>query len=67
MSWWTKARTFWSETKAEMSKVTFPSRDEVTNTTVVVLVASVVFAVYLWVSDLVINWLYQSIFDFFST
>ena len=67
MNWWTKARTFWSETKAEMSKVTFPSQDEVINTTIVVLVASFVFAVYLWLSDLVINWLYQSIFEFFST
>jgi len=67
MSWWTKARTFWAETKAEMSKVTFPSREEVINTTVVVLIASFAFAVYLWVSDLVINWLYHSIFDFFST
>ena len=67
MSWWNKARAFWTETKAEMSKVTFPSREDVINMTMVVWVASFVFAAFLWVSDLVINWLYQSIFDFFTT
>lgn len=67
MSWWSRARTFWTETKAEMSKVTFPSREDVINLTMVVLVASFVFAAFLWLSDLLINWLYQSIFDFFTT
>jgi preprotein translocase subunit SecE len=38
---------------AEMKKVTWPNRDEVVGTTVVVLIATVVFAVYLWGCDVV--------------
>ena len=37
-----------------MKKVSFPSRDEVVGTTIVVIVTSVIFAIYLWVADLLI-------------
>jgi len=50
-----RTRRFLSEVRTEMSKVSFPSRDEVVGTTVVVLVASVIFAIYLWVADLAIS------------
>ena len=60
-----KMRSFLTETRSEMKKVTFPSREEVVGTTIVVLVASVIFAFYLWVADLVIlqvfEWIYQVI------
>jgi preprotein translocase subunit SecE len=56
-----KARQFFAsipqflrEVRGEMVKVSFPSRDEVVGTTVVVLVTSFVFAFYLWIADLVI-------------
>jgi preprotein translocase subunit SecE len=54
---------FLPEVVAEMRKVTFPSRQEVIGTTGVVLVTSVIFAVYLWGVDLVVlrayEWLFQ--------
>ena len=53
--------TFFSETRSEMKKVTFPSRAEVTSTTIVVIVASIVFALFLWVSDMAIIKIYQLI------
>ena len=53
--------TFFTETRSEMRKVTFPSRAEVTSTTIVVIVASIVFALFLWVSDIVIIRVYQLI------
>jgi len=60
-----RMRSFLTETRSEMKKVTFPSRDEVVGTTIVVLVASVIFAIYLWLADLVIlqafEWIYQVI------
>jgi preprotein translocase subunit SecE len=65
MSWLEKSRNFLAETRAEMKKVTFPSRDEVVATTMVVLVASFVFAVYLWLADLVIVKVYDAILNFF--
>ena len=55
---------FLPEVVAEMRKVSFPSRQEVIGTTGVVLVTSVIFAVYLWGVDLVIlrlyDWLFQA-------
>ena len=42
---------FLPEVVAEMKKVTFPSRPEVIGTTGVVLVTSVIFAVYLGIAD----------------
>jgi preprotein translocase subunit SecE len=50
---------FLSEVKAEMKKVSFPSREEVIGTTVVVLVTSFIFAFYLWLADLVIVQLFK--------
>ena len=49
--WWFSTRDFFRETNAEMKKVTWPSRPEVVGTTVVVLVATIIFAVYLWGCD----------------
>jgi preprotein translocase subunit SecE len=61
MNWWTKTRTFLTEVRSELRKVTFPSREEVIGTTIVVIVTSVLFAVYLWGADQVISRLYTMI------
>jgi preprotein translocase subunit SecE len=56
MNGWIKnTKDFLAETRLEMRKVSFPSRDEVVATTVVVLVTSTVFAIYLWIADIVIQ------------
>jgi preprotein translocase subunit SecE len=51
--WITSTREGWNNVIAEMKKVTWPGRSEVVATTVVVIIATVVFAVYLWGCDLV--------------
>jgi preprotein translocase subunit SecE len=51
--WVTTLREGYKDVLAEMKKVTWPSRNEVVSTTVVVIVATVVFAVYLWGCDVV--------------
>jgi preprotein translocase subunit SecE len=61
MNWWTRIRTFLSEVRAEMKKVTYPSRDEVVATSIVVVVASFIFGIFLWISDIVIVKLYEGI------
>jgi preprotein translocase subunit SecE len=66
MNWWIKAKEFLSEVRSEMRKVTFPTRDEVVATTIVVLITSFVFAVFLFVADRVIIWGYQSIVKVFG-
>ena len=50
---------FLPEVITEMKKVTFPSRDEVVGTTVVVIITSFIFAFYLWAADLVIVQLFK--------
>ena len=66
MNWFTKAKEFLSEVRAEMRKVTFPTRDEVVGTTIVVLITSFVFAVFLFAADWLIIRAYQGIVRWFG-
>ena len=52
-AWVATTREFFRDTAAEMKKVTWPTRTEVIGTTTVVIVATIVFAVFLWGCDLV--------------
>jgi preprotein translocase subunit SecE len=54
-AWWDRARTFLTEVRAEMKRVTWPGRREVYATTVVVILVSVFFGLYLWGVDLIIS------------
>jgi preprotein translocase subunit SecE len=61
--WWDNSRTFLTEVRNEMRRVTWPSRREVYATTLVVILTSAFFGLYLWGLDLaltwVINWFYR--------
>jgi preprotein translocase subunit SecE len=61
--WMSSTKDFWRDTSSEMKKVTWPARQEVISTTVVVVVTTIVFAVFLWACDQVfgsgIVWLLQ--------
>ena len=57
-----RSKTFLTEVRGEWKKVTKPPRREVMQTTAVVLVTSFVFAIYLWLSDRVIQWVYEETF-----
>ena len=61
--WFKKIKDFLAETRLEMRKVSFPSRDEVVATTVVVLITSFVFAVFLFAADQVIIHAYQGVVE----
>ncbi len=67
MEWWNKSKTFFSEVVTEMKKVTFPSRDEVVGTTVVVIITSFVFAIFLYVADFAIVKAYEQILKVFGS
>jgi preprotein translocase subunit SecE len=60
--WWGRSRRFLAEVRNELSRVTWPSRKEVYATTLVVILTSIFFGVYLYGIDLVLNalmgWLY---------
>ncbi len=61
--WWLTTREFFRDTNAEMQKVSWPSRNEVMGTTVVVIAATILFALYLWGCDL----LFYKAIDFLFT
>lgn len=56
-NWVEKARVFLAEVVAEVKRASFPSRDELIGTTLVVLITSAVFAAFLWVADIGITWI----------
>jgi preprotein translocase subunit SecE len=60
--WWGRSRRFLSEVRNELGRVTWPSRKEVYATTLVVILTSIFFGIYLYGIDLVLNaimgWLY---------
>ncbi len=50
-----RTKSFLSDVRNEMRKVTFPSRKEVQATTMVVIVTVIIFGVYFFVIDYVIG------------
>ena len=60
-----RMRLFLSEVRNELKRVTWPSQAEVYATTVVVILTSVFFGVYLWGVDLlltqIIDWIYRTL------
>jgi preprotein translocase subunit SecE len=64
--WWLVTRDFFRETSSEMKKVTWPTRQEVVGTTVVVVVATLIFALYLWGCDVVFFKLIDFLFHRFG-
>ena len=61
-----RTRTFLTEVRNELKRVTWPSQKEVYATTVVVILVSIFFGVYLFVLDLVFNNAVQWIFRRFG-
>jgi preprotein translocase subunit SecE len=51
--WVNSTREFFRDTASEMKKVTWPTKNEVVGTTTVVIVATIVFALFLWGCDVV--------------
>ncbi len=61
--WWTRGRSFLSEVRGELRRVTWPSRKEVYATTIVVIVTSIFFGVYLWGLDLFFTRVVTALFE----
>jgi len=54
-SWPERIKSFYSDVRTEMKKVTSPSRKEVQGTTTVVIITVFLFAFFFWVVDLAIS------------
>jgi preprotein translocase subunit SecE len=65
--WWGRSRRFLAEVRNELGRVTWPSRREVYATTLVVILTSIFFGVYLYGIDLVLNGIMGWLFRTFGT
>ena len=65
-TWWANSRSFFTEVRNEMKRVTWPSKREVYATTVVVIIFSAFFGLYLWGLDLAFNWFVNWVFKQFG-
>ena len=54
---WGRITEFLSEVKAELKKVSYPTRDETVGSTSVVVVFCVIMSLYLSMTDSVLVWL----------
>ncbi|MCJ7680105.1 MAG: preprotein translocase subunit SecE [Candidatus Aminicenantes bacterium] len=54
--WYKRFIPFLREVRSEVKKVTWPSRKEVYNTTLVVIFATLFFGFYLFLMDIIFSW-----------
>lgn len=59
--WLANVRQFWREVAREMKQVSWPTRTEVVNTTIIVVVAVFFFAFYLFAADIFFSYLIKGI------
>jgi preprotein translocase subunit SecE len=57
-----KIKKYLKETAAELRKMTFPSKDELVGSTIVVIVVSLIVAVFIGVVDRVLTLMIRTIF-----
>jgi preprotein translocase subunit SecE len=53
--WAGRSKQFYGDVRGEMRKVSWPSRQEITGTTIVVITAVFFFGTYLWLVDLLLK------------
>ena len=64
--WWKRSTEFIAEVRNEMKRVTWPSQREVYATTVVVILTSAFFGLYLFGVDIALGAIVQQIFTRFG-
>ena len=65
-SWPERIKTFYTDVRTEMRKVTAPSWKEVRATTTVVIITVAIFAFYFWVIDFFIQKGVSAMFNLFK-
>jgi preprotein translocase SecE subunit len=60
-NWLTNIRQFWHDVNAEMKMVSWPVRNEVVNTTIIVVIAIFFFAAYLYAADQFFSYLIEGL------
>jgi preprotein translocase subunit SecE len=65
-SWPQRTKSFYTDVRTEMKKVSTPSMKEVQATTIVVLIAVALFGVFFWVTDMFLTWGVNRIMTYFK-
>ncbi len=60
-NWLAGVRQFWREVIREMKQVSWPTRPEVVNTTIIVVISVFFFAFYLFTADIAFTYLIKGI------
>ena len=59
--WYKRLILFLRDVKAEIKKVTWPSKNEVYSTTIVVILATIFFGIYLYTLDIIFSWMISQV------
>jgi len=62
---WVRFREYISEVRVEMKRVTWPSKQEIYGTTVMVVLTTFIFGIYFWVCDQAFSNAVSKILKFF--
>jgi preprotein translocase subunit SecE len=57
-----KITKFFNDVKVEMAKVSWPTREELINSTMIVAVVSILFTIFIFVADLILSRVIQLFF-----
>jgi preprotein translocase subunit SecE len=57
-----KIKNFLKEVKVEMSKVVWPTRQELINSTIIILIVTAFFSIFIGLNDFIFNHLIKIIF-----
>ena len=61
-----KSKQFYLDVRSEMKKVSWPSRDEVFGTTMIVIASVFFFGIYLGVVDAILSQGFKVVLEYFS-
>jgi preprotein translocase subunit SecE len=64
--WYKRFIPFLREVRAELKKVTWPSRNEIYSTTLIVIIATFFFGFYLYFMDVIFSWVIAHIKGLFG-
>ena len=64
--WYKRFGNFLKDVKSEIKKVTWPSKNEVVSTTIVVIAATIFFGFYLFFMDVIFSWVITQVKNLFG-
>jgi len=64
--WYKRFIPFLREVRSELKKVTWPSRNEIYSTTLIVIIATFFFGFYLYFMDVIFSWVIAHIKGLFG-